>query len=110
MCYICSNGDVYPCTLFKSFEEFKAGNIKEDLLYNIWRSSEVFNKLRNLKIADIESCNGCECFNLCPGGCRAKAYMYSNDLLGPSDSLTCSISRKYRAKLVAGELNYVWEE
>lgn len=110
MCFICSNGDVYPCTLFKNFEEFRAGNIKEELLYNIWRYSEVFNRFRNLKISDIESCNECECFNLCPGGCRAKAYMLSKDLLGPSDSLTCSISRKYRAKLVAGELNYIWEE
>ena len=70
---------------------------------------EAFNKLRNLNIKDIESCKGCECFNLCPGGCRAKAYMKSGDLLGPSDPLTCSISKKYLAKLVAGELNYVWE-
>ena len=109
MCFICANGDVYPCTLFKNFEEFKAGNVKEDRLYNIWRESEAFNKLRNLNINDIESCKGCECFKLCPGGCRAKAYMKSGDLLGPSDPLTCSISKKYLAKLVAGELNYVWE-
>lgn len=108
MCYIDVQGDVYPCTLFKGMKEFKAENIKEEFLYNIWNESEVFQKMRTLDVADISSCAGCECFELCPGGCRAKAYMATNDILGPSDAETCSISKEYREKIVSGKLNYIW--
>lgn len=52
----------------------------------------------------------CECFNLCPGGCRAKAYMETNDLLGACDEISCSISKEYRAKLVSGQMDHVWEK
>lgn len=108
MCYIKSNGNVYPCILFKNYDEFKAGNVKEEFLFNIWNESSIFKKMRELNINDIPSCNGCDCFDLCPGGCRAKAYMATRDLYGASDEIACSISKEYRAKIVSGEMNYIW--
>jgi len=104
-CYISADGSVYPCMLFKEFEEFKAGNIREDSFTNIWVSSEAFNKMRNLKITDIKSCVECECFEACPGGCRALAYAQTKKLDGKMDMVFCETSINLVRRRDAGEFD-----
>lgn len=74
MYYVKSNGDVWPC----AFVAVKAGNILETSALDIWSNSETFLKLRdrrNLK----GPCGSCRYNEVC-GGCRGRAYAYSNDL------------------------------
>lgn len=75
MFYIKPNGDVWPC----AFLPIKAGNVLEEDPYDIWTKSEVFLSLRdrsNLK----GKCGDCNYKDVC-GGCRARAYAFSNDFL-----------------------------
>lgn len=90
--FVRSNGNVYPCTLFADYPEFIAGNIKETHFVDIWNQSEVFKKLRAFKISDITACQGCEAFDKCPGGCRARAYMFSGKLDGKMEEDFCKTS------------------
>lgn len=108
-CFIGSDGEIFPCTLFKEYEEFSAGNIRENSLYDIWTRQEAFHNLRHLDINTIEKYKKCDCFNLCPGGCRAKAFMATRDLAGDMDDIFCQISIKMRQRMKNGEFNYVWQ-
>lgn len=70
---VSSNGDVYPCNMFLEFKEFKAGNIREQRLEDIWKNSEVLNVFRHLSVLDIEGCKICELKFVC-GICPADIY------------------------------------
>ena len=74
-CRVKPDGDVNPCPYLPIY----IGNVKEESFVDIWKNSEVFNKLRdfdNLK----EKCGICEFKDIC-GGCRARAYAYTEDYL-----------------------------
>ena len=71
-----SRGEVYPCVLLP----IEIGNVRDDSFENIWRNSEVNQKLKernNLK----GGCHNCELISKC-GGCRAVAYAQTGDYLG----------------------------
>lgn len=73
-------GDVFP----SGFLPLKAGNVKEQSLWNIYRSSPLFVSLRdggNLK----GKCGRCEFRDLC-GGSRARAWSTTGDVFA-SDPL-----------------------
>jgi len=73
-------GDVYP----SGFLPLKAGNVKKQSLAEIYRSSELFQSLRepnNLK----GKCGRCEFRELC-GGSRARAWAMTGDVFA-SDPL-----------------------
>ncbi len=61
------NGDVFPCGFLREYEYFKAGNIYEDRLYDIWRRNERFSYFRK----PIAGCASCEIYRECRGGCQA---------------------------------------
>lgn len=86
--YISSKGDVYPCYTL-GFPEFKAGNVVEQDLFDIWDNSEVFHRFRKLTINDLEECKDCSMANKCFGGCRGTAYAYHRRLTAP-DPVYCS--------------------
>jgi radical SAM protein with 4Fe4S-binding SPASM domain len=62
---VSSDGDVYPCNMLFEFEEFKAGNIREQHLEEIWRKSEAAKIFTNLSVLDIEGCGNCELKFIC---------------------------------------------
>lgn len=67
---VSSNGDVYPCNMFLGLPEFRAGNIREQRLEDVWRNSEALKVLRRLSVLDIEGCRDCELkfiCRFCPG-------------------------------------------
>jgi radical SAM protein with 4Fe4S-binding SPASM domain len=69
------NGDVYPCP----FLQIKVGNIREKSLTEMWYSSELLKTLRNRSLL-TGKCGDCEYREPC-GGCRGRAYAYSDDVL-----------------------------
>ncbi len=74
-CFISHVGDVQPC----GYLEVGCGNVRREPLSVIWRSSEVFQRLRDLS-GYKGRCARCEYRRVC-GGCRARAYEATGDYL-----------------------------
>ncbi len=78
-CRITPEGKVTPCP----YTPAVAGDLNESSFGEIWRESRVFNALRHGELGG--RCGKCEYREVC-GGCRARAYAETGDLLGPDDS------------------------
>ena len=74
-------GDVYPCGYLK-YPRFRAGNIREETLKEIWTREDSFKELRNLTLP-TGKCSGCEHLEFCRGGCRGAAYIKTGSLTAP---------------------------
>ncbi len=70
-CVILPGGDVHPCP----YLPLKAGNVREAPFDAIWRDSTLFDALRHQPLKD--GCGRCGYGDIC-GGCRARAYYYSD--------------------------------
>jgi radical SAM protein with 4Fe4S-binding SPASM domain len=69
------NGDVTPCPYLPMF----GGNLKHETLSDVWEHSEPFKDMR--RRSDLGGrCGSCE-FNSSCGGCRARAYGVTGDVL-----------------------------
>ncbi|AEC52421.1 heme biosynthesis protein [Pyrococcus sp. NA2] len=84
------DGTVVPCV----FLPIPVGNVRNRPFKEIWENSRIFNLLRN-RDNFTGQCGRCPYRNIC-GGCRARAYHYTLDLLG--DDPGCIINKR------------VWEE
>jgi AdoMet-dependent heme synthase len=78
--FISHIGDVYP----SGFLPLKAGNVKQESLAEIYRSSKLFTALRDTSNLQGK-CGRCEFRDLC-GGSRARAWSATGDVFG-SDPL-----------------------
>ncbi len=84
VCSVSVSGDVSPCSYLPS--AWVAGNINEEPLEHIWSNSTVFKQIRSLKSNVL--CNKCESYQICRGGCRARA-LSMNNLINAPDSWAC---------------------
>lgn len=85
------NGDVYGCDLMRDDPRWKAGNIRQQPLMNIWRESSAFRLLRGMAYPDLEGpCAACANQH-CGGGCRASAANLTDSLFG--SDINCGIHR-----------------
>jgi putative heme d1 biosynthesis radical SAM protein NirJ2 len=69
------NGDVWPCP----YLPIKCGNIRERGFLTIWQESPIFHRLRDGVYHG--RCGRCGFRTTC-GGCRARAYHSTGDLMG----------------------------
>jgi len=69
------NGDVTPCPYLPVF----AGNLRRAALTDLWTSSELFTDIRRRSSLGGR-CGACEMNAQC-GGCRARAYGMTGDLM-----------------------------
>jgi len=74
-CAIRPNGNIEPCVFFP----LTVGNIKEDDFEDIWKNNDVLKDLRNRDILE-GNCGKCDYRYYC-GGCRARAYGYTDNYL-----------------------------
>jgi len=74
-CSISPEGEVHPCV----FLPIKVGDLKTDTFADLWLNSEIFEALRNRENLK-GSCGVCQFKYVC-GGCRARAYAYTHDML-----------------------------
>jgi AdoMet-dependent heme synthase len=74
-CFISHVGDLQPC----GYLEAHCGNVRDTPFSKLWRTAEVFARLRNFD-AYKGKCGRCEYRNVC-GGCRARAYEITGDYL-----------------------------
>jgi AdoMet-dependent heme synthase len=71
------DGKVFPCPLFP----IEAGNIFEQPIKKIWKSSPLLKEIRNVKRFSLK-CNNCKHLNICRGGCLARTYLKNSNLSG----------------------------
>jgi radical SAM protein with 4Fe4S-binding SPASM domain len=76
-CAIRPNGNIDPCVFFP----LTVGNIKRDDFEELWQYNTILKDLRNKDILE-GNCRTCEYRYFC-GGCRARAYGYTGNYLGP---------------------------
>ena len=69
------NGDVTPCPYLPVF----GGNLKTEALRDVWETSEVFERIRG-RVSLGGRCGACEFQTTC-GGCRARAYGMTGDIM-----------------------------
>ncbi|WP_320055934.1 mycofactocin radical SAM maturase [Desulfuromonas thiophila] len=77
-CCVGPTGKMYPCAFLQS-ERFEAGDLRRNSFKEIWDNSEIYNDFRQLR---VYSCEGCDRFDLCHGGCPAVAYYLKGDIAG----------------------------
>jgi len=76
--FIDSFGFCHPCAFIDNFlDQNKATNLKEKRLVDIWQEDGNIKKMCNL--TGNKSCFECEIYNICRGGCRARAIFESKD-------------------------------
>lgn len=71
VCGISSTGEVYPCI----GAPLASGNLRDKSFADIWKNSEVLNKIRGLKSADFKSCMTCDHVEYCS---RSSGSIYTN--------------------------------
>lgn len=74
-CFISHTGQVQPC----GYLEVDCGQVRDVPFRKIWEESPVFNELRDLGKYKGK-CGRCEFIKVC-GGCRARAYELTGDML-----------------------------
>ncbi len=94
-CYVNAAGDVKPCSFLP--DDMIAGNIKaEQSFRDIWLNSKVFTSIRGL--AGNDSCQSCNYYNSCRGGCRARAALAGNiEEIDPACFLTSEETQSFAA-------------
>jgi radical SAM protein len=81
-CFVSHRGEVYPC----GYLPLSAGNVRERSFRQIYQESELFCTLRDLGRLEGR-CGTCEYLRVC-GGCRARAYALTGNVLAPDPLCT----------------------
>ena len=81
------NGDVTPCVFIPSIV---VGNVTKTQFEKIWSESEVFKALQDRERLK-GGCGVCPYKYVC-GGCRARALIYTGDVLGPDPGCILNIA------------------
>lgn len=74
-CFISHVGQVQPC----GYLELNCGNVRDNTLEQIWKTSSVFRDLRDFNSYEGR-CGRCEYRKVC-GGCRARAFEMAGNFL-----------------------------
>ena len=109
---VSARGDLFPCSEFIGFSEFKGGNIFKHNLVEILESP-IFKSVTTRKVENITPCYVCAIRNFCGAPCPAEVYAFKNNLNAPSPY--CHFYEeiiRYAFKLIAEgkEKIYLWED
>ncbi|MDP8241169.1 MAG: radical SAM protein [Candidatus Hatepunaea meridiana] len=95
-CGITPDGRILPCPQFVNGGD----SIFENDFLSIWRNSEYLQKIREIRLSDVEICNRCPGLKYC-FRCQGIALIEDGDLLGPS-SEACRNTRIFM-RLIGNE-------
>lgn len=82
------NGDIYSCHQVVGEEKFKMGNVNKGVFYEGMKKPFL-----NMTIYHKEKCRDCWAKFYCSGGCAAKNYFNSGDIMHPYE-LACKMQQK----------------
>jgi len=101
-CCIKPNGDVVSCAYCL---DSIIGNIHTDSLANIWYSQEM-NRVKNLRISDIDECRECALRPWCATGCRANAVFLGGHFDHSKDEYACQAVSFFMERIVPLLVSY----
>lgn len=102
---ISPTGDVYPCPTYP----VPVGNLLERSFSDIWSGGELLDRLRAIRVRDLEGdCHGCAKGSYC-GRCTAIALIEHGHELGPSREACRVADAKERVNGVHERVNGVHE-
>jgi radical SAM protein with 4Fe4S-binding SPASM domain len=78
-CRIMPDGRLTPCPYLPEV----AGDLRTQSFADVWNNAPLFSRLRERNLNG--KCGSCEFKEVC-GGCRARAFARTGDVLGPDDS------------------------
>lgn len=87
-----ADGTIYPCQGLME-KEFAAANISTVSLAEAFEETSVFQRVREISVAEIPGCRECAFRHLCGGGCRALAYNTAGALTAPIPNEYCAYNR-----------------
>jgi uncharacterized protein len=80
---VSAKGDVFPCSEFIGFPEFKGGNLYKDKIDNILET-QPFKDITTRKTEDIKPCDNCAIRHFCGAPCPAEVKMFYGALNAPA--------------------------
>ncbi len=80
-CGITPDGRLLACSYLQD-EAWISGRVPPRRLSETWRKSKIFDPFRKLMRSSLSECINCRHFDLCKGGCRARAYLSRGDFFG----------------------------
>ncbi len=80
---VSTQGDVFPCSEFIGFPEFKGGNLYQDNLDTVLKS-QPFKDVTTRKVEDFQPCADCAIRHFCGAPCPAEVKAFSGNLNAPS--------------------------
>jgi len=86
-----ADGTVWPCDRFVGVEQFRLGNLREQLLREILEGEPRKQFLQQTQRLPPE-CRDCRYFPVCRGGCRW--LRFQTKLLGMEETLYCEVNRQ----------------
>ncbi|MGQ9810403.1 MAG: radical SAM protein [bacterium] len=90
--FVASKGDLVCCSHLRD-GEFVCGNVRQRDLLEIWNTSPMLSRMRNLSVEEIPSCTRCDFKYICRASCRADALGASGSILG--DPPDCDALKRY---------------
>lgn len=108
---VSAQGDVFPCSEFIGFQEFKGGNLFRDDLSGILESAP-FRAVTGRKVEEIAPCSGCAIRHFCGAPCPAEVKAVSGTLNAPSPY--CGFYEeqvRYAFRVIAAQREdaYLWD-
>lgn len=82
-----NRGDVFLCNALRS-NDLVCGSIYNNEISEIWNTSEIFCKIREIRSNPKEligNCAMCDYYKICIGGCRACSYNIYGDFIHSDD-------------------------
>ena len=86
-CSVAPNGNMYPCAFLQQ-QEFLVGNVLETDFKTLWQEAPVMKLFRGLNPA---SCQECQRFDVCHGGCPAIAWFIKGDITAADPACICNL-------------------
>ena len=100
VCLIDPVGDVYACP-FAIHDQFLAGNVRsEGGFATVWRESALFLELREPQSGG--TCQGCDQYDACRGGCMAAKFFTGLPLDGPDPECVKGYGELALSKITPG--------
>jgi radical SAM protein with 4Fe4S-binding SPASM domain len=90
-CGLTPDGRLLTCSYLQG-PSWASDSCADDSFADLWRSSPIFAPFRDLRTSDLEDCFECALLDVCRGGCRARAFLATDDFHGRDPS--CLLPRR----------------
>lgn len=92
------HGNVYVCNQW----QVVGGNVTKQSLLDIWRNSDVFKKIRSIRVGDLQECSECNVFSFC-SRCPGLADLEDGNILGCSSVAKLLAEERQKAGIYPAE-------